>query len=66
MGAFQEFWFDHSNGADAAPVPYYPHLVTWAQDMQDTTKKYSALFLQGLAIFKEIQKLKDERNHSKP
>jgi hypothetical protein len=60
-GSFQEFWFDHSQGEDGAPIPYYPHLLTWTREMQQSIRKYNMHFTQAIAIFNDIQKLKDEK-----
>ncbi len=58
-GAYQEFWFDRAQGVNSAPVPYYPHILRWSQSMQDTIQAYNELFLRAMAVFKEIQDLKD-------
>lgn len=60
-GTYQEFWFDHSRGADGAPVPFYPHLLTWTREMQQSIRKYNTQFTQAIAIFNDVQKLKDEK-----
>ena len=60
-GSYEEFWFDHSHGADSLPVPYYPHLLKWTEGMQNTIRKYNSQYLQALEVFEEIQRLKEEK-----
>jgi hypothetical protein len=60
-GSYQEFWFDHPHGSDSVPVPYYPHLLKWSKEMQETIQKYNIQFTQAITIFNEIQKLKEEK-----
>jgi hypothetical protein len=58
---YKEFWFDHPRGTNASLLPYYPHLLKWSENMQETIKKYNTLYLQANALFKELQELKDEK-----
>jgi hypothetical protein len=58
---YPEFWFTASEGKGGEAQPYYPHVLIWSQEMQNTLQKYNDLFLQAIALFNEIQKLKDER-----
>jgi hypothetical protein len=60
-GSFQEFWFDRTQGADTTPVPYYPHLLKWSGEMQETIRKYNIQYLQAVNVFKEIQKFVDDK-----
>jgi hypothetical protein len=60
-GSFQEFWFEHTEGTISTTVPYYPHLLKWSDEMQETIRKYNIQYLQATKIFKEIQKLVDEK-----
>lgn len=57
-GAYREFWFENPEGKTAA---CYPHLLSWSQEMQDTIRQYDAEFTKALAIYGEIQQLKEEK-----
>lgn len=59
-GSYDEFWFERQPDTERM-VPFYPHLITWSEKMQDTIKKYNAQFVQAVALFNEIQKLKEEK-----
>jgi len=59
-GSYQEFWFEHTRDS-AKTIPFYPHLLKWSQEMQDTIKKYNAQFVKAITLFSEIQKLKDQK-----
>jgi len=59
-GSYQEFWFDHEPITNRI-VPFYPHLIIWAQDMQETIKIYNIQFTQAIVLFNEIQKLKEQK-----
>jgi hypothetical protein len=39
-GTFYEFWFDRQVDTGKT-APYYPHLVSWTQEMQDTVREYN-------------------------
>jgi hypothetical protein len=58
-GLYPEFWFD--NQPNAEPVPYYPHLLIWSNDMQYTIQKYNTQFTQAIQLFKETQELKEQK-----
>ncbi len=60
-GSYEEFWFDRPLGEGSTVVPYFPHLLVWSDTMQETIKKYNALYLKALALFSEIQELKSEK-----
>ncbi len=60
-GSYQEFWFDYPHGEGSTSTPYYPHLLKWSEEMQDTIRDYNSEYLKAIAIFSEIQRLKDEK-----
>lgn len=60
-GSYQEFWFDHPHGADLTSNPYYPHLLRWSEKMQDTVRDYNTQYAKAIALYTEIQKLKEEK-----
>ena len=59
-GSYKEFWFDHTSNGDKT-IPFYPHLIKWTQEMQDTIRKYNDQFKQAIMMYNEIQKLKDQK-----
>lgn len=60
IGSYQEFWFEHPLNTDKI-IPYYPHLLKWTEEMQDTIRKYNAQYTQAIALYDEIQKLKEQK-----
>ncbi len=59
--AYPEFWFSHPQGEGTQAQPYYPHLLVWSEEMQDTLQKYNGQFKKAIRLFNEIQRLKDEQ-----
>jgi hypothetical protein len=64
-GSFQEFWFDHPVGNEYATKPYYPHLLKWSNEMEETLGYYDSKFVEALALFKEVHELKEEKKRQK-
>jgi hypothetical protein len=64
-GSFQEFWFDHPTGDEYTTKPYYPHLLQWSNDMEDTLRGYDSKYIEALALYKEIHELKEEKKRQK-
>ena len=60
-GAYPEFWFAFPGGPESAACPYYPHLMEWSKEMQDTLQTYDGLFKKAIRLFIEIEKLKEEK-----
>jgi len=60
-GSYGEFWFDHPDGDCAIFNPYYPHLLKWSDEMQDTIENYNAKYVKATAVYRELQKLKEEK-----
>ena len=59
-GKYQEYWFENLIGGKQS-VPFYPHLLSWSTEMQDTIREYDAQFTQAIALYNEIQQLKEEK-----
>ena len=59
-GTFREFWFEHSSGSYQT-IPYFPHLLEWTEEMQDTIREYNDQFTEAITLYNEIQKLKEEK-----
>ena len=59
-GAYKEFWFETPIGGKQI-VPCYPHLLSWSQEMQRSIRLYDAQFKQAIALYNEIQLLKEEK-----
>jgi len=64
LGTFQEFWFEHQSETNQT-IPFYPHLLKWTEDMQETIRKYNDQFTQAITLFNEIQKLEDQKKKQK-
>jgi hypothetical protein len=60
-GSYGEFWFDHPSGAESTAKPSYPHMMKWSEKMQSTIRNYNDQYTTAMAIFGEIQKLKEEK-----
>ena len=63
-GTFEEFWFEHPNGAPQT-VTFYPHILKWTKEMEDVAHEYDVQYRKARAIFLEIQLLKDEKARRK-
>jgi hypothetical protein len=59
-GTYQEYWFAQAPGSKAT-TPCYPHLLSWSIDMQVTLKEYNSLYIEAMALYSEMQHLKDEK-----
>jgi hypothetical protein len=59
-GEFGEFWFMHPKNTELT-LPFYPHLLEWSGEMQETIYKYKLQYVPALAIFKQIHELKEEK-----
>ena len=58
--AFPEFWFEHDEETGAIR-PFFPHLLEWSREMQDTIMDYDPLYKQAIVLFEEITLLKEEK-----
>jgi hypothetical protein len=59
QGAYEEFWFEHLKNGQIAP--YFPHLLKWSEEMQETIRKYNAQYTKAVTVFMEIQVLKEQK-----
>ena len=59
-GSYQEFWFEHPLGNEQT-ITYYPHLLKWTKEMQDTTRKYNTQYTHAITLYNEIQELKEQK-----
>jgi len=59
--SYQEFWFDLPKGIYSTSNPYYPHLLNWSEEMQDTVREYNTQYIKASVIYNEIQKLKEDK-----
>jgi len=57
----EEFWFLVPENGLSAPEPYYPHMLVWSEEMQNTIQKYNSQYKNALVIYVEIVKLRDEQ-----
>ena len=54
----QEYWFQKSD--EETTSPYFPHMLEWSKQMQETIQEYNQLYKQALLKLQEIQRIKDE------
>ncbi len=59
-GLYLEFWFEHPPNTEQT-IPFYPHLLKWPEEMQNTIKRYNAQFTQAIMLYNKIQKLKEQK-----
>jgi predicted DNA binding CopG/RHH family protein len=61
--SFMEYWHERQGDTEsfAPPRPYYPHLLVWSDEMQQTMTQYDAVYKQAFNVFLEIQKLKEDK-----
>jgi hypothetical protein len=59
FGSFDEYWFIKSTRG--AIVPYYPHLLDWSVEMREIIQDYNTQYLTAIAIYKEIELLKEQK-----
>ncbi len=61
-GVYPEFWFESLEDSEMSTVrPFYPHLLAWPTEMQDTIRQYDAFFRRAIAAFNEMEILKEEK-----
>lgn len=58
--SYREFWFISEEEGTEAP-PYFPHLLDWSEEMQETLRKYNVLFKRAIVLLNEIQVNRDEK-----
>jgi hypothetical protein len=59
-GSYNEFWFKRLPSTNQT-LPYFPHLLDWSPEMQQTIRKYNQTYLQALSLYKEVHELRDEK-----
>ena len=59
--SYPEFWFYYPQGEGKPSKPFFPHLLDWSREMQQTLEGYNGFFKKGIELFNEIQRLKEER-----
>ena len=59
-GSYDEFWFKHQTDSNQT-IPFYPHLLKWTSEMQETINEYNTQFKLAITLFNEIQKLKEQK-----
>ena len=57
--AYPEFWFERDE--TGAIRPFFPHLLVWSKEMQDTIIEYDGVYKRAIMLFDEITKLKEEK-----
>jgi hypothetical protein len=60
-GPYPEFWFERSENGLSYARPYFPHLMEWSPEMQETLQEYNSLYKKAFTLLKEIVDLKDEK-----
>jgi hypothetical protein len=60
IGLYQEFWFERTIGSEQI-IPFYPHLLKWTEEMQNTIRKYAVQYKQAVTLYNEIQKFKEQQ-----
>jgi hypothetical protein len=63
LGEYKEFWFEQvelETGIKKT-VLYYPHLLAWTEEMQDTIEEYNIQYTKALNLYNEIIELKEEK-----
>jgi predicted DNA binding CopG/RHH family protein len=58
--AYPEFWFERDE-VTGAIRPFFPHLLEWSREMQDTIMEYDGVYKRAIVLFDEITKLKEEK-----
>jgi hypothetical protein len=59
----QEYWFQKSE--EKITSPYFPHILEWSKQMQETLQEYNQLYKQALLKLHEIQRIKDDIKRKK-
>lgn len=57
----REFWFQDIDGQGYQTCPYFPHLLEWSEEMEDTLMQYNDLFKRAIVLQNEIQNVNEER-----
>jgi hypothetical protein len=54
----EEYWFEKTE--DKTTSPYFPHMLEWSKQMQETLNEYNQLYKQAMLVLQSIQTVKDE------
>jgi hypothetical protein len=54
----EEYWFEKTE--EKTTSPYFPHMLEWSKQMQETLNEYNQLYKQAMLVLQSIQKIKDE------
>jgi len=54
----EEYWFEKTE--DKTTSPYFPHMLEWSKQMQETLSEYNQLYKQAMLVLQTIQTIKDE------
>lgn len=57
---YREYWFLDLDGNNSS-YPYFPHLLEWSEEMQDTLFRYNVFFKRARALFSQIEELRDAK-----
>ena len=60
-GSYPEFWFECLEDSASKVRPYFPHLLEWSEEMQNTIMKYDGQYKKAIVLFEEITMLKEEK-----
>jgi hypothetical protein len=58
-----EYWFQKSETKIVSP--YFPHMLEWSKQMQETLQEYNQLYKKALVKLHDIQTIKDELKRRK-
>jgi hypothetical protein len=57
-GSYPEIWYEDSG---SGIHPYFPHLLEWSEEMQNTIMTYDGPYKRAIVLFEEITMLKEEK-----
>lgn len=60
---FGEYWYECAAGPGSSLHPYFPHILLWSEEMQNTIRTYNKLFREAIIIFSEMKKLQDKKKN---
>jgi len=59
--SYPEFWFECTEDSRSGVRPYFPHLLEWSEEMQNTIMTYDGPYKKAIVLFEEITMLKEEK-----
>jgi len=54
----EEYWFEKTE--EKTTSPYFPHMLEWSKQMQETLNEYNQLYKQAMLLLQSIQMIRDE------